>query len=89
MKANRTILFSALLCLAASASAADEPDLRMNLTIDDAEVGKVATGADVRGALAKCNPPKTCSYVGLNREPQIDFAAVYEGGGYTIGHRTG
>ena len=80
---------SAILGVSASASVARDLDLRMTLTIDDREVGKVANGRDVRRALAKCHPPKTCSYVGLEREPQIDYAATYERGGYTIGHRTG
>jgi hypothetical protein len=75
--------------LSATASVAREMDLRMMLTLGDREVGKVANGKDVRKALAKCNPPKTCSYVGLNRDPQIDYAATYEKGGYTIEHRTG
>ena len=75
--------------LAAAQSSAKDLDLRMMLTIDDTEVGLVGSGAEIRHALGSCNPPRSCSYVGLNREPQIDYAATYEKGGYTIGHRTG
>jgi hypothetical protein len=61
----------------------------MALTIDDHEVAKVLTGQEAKLALARCNPPRTCRYVGLEREPQIFYAAVYERGGYTIEHRSG
>ena len=71
------------------AGSAKELDLRMMLTVDDKDAGLVANGTEIRRALAQCNPPKTCSYVGLSRDPQIDYAATYEKGGYTIGHRTG
>jgi len=89
MKTLHAALLSAILCVSATASVAKEMDLRMILTIDDRDVGKVNNGKDIRKALAKCNPPKTCSYVYLHREPQIDYAASYEKGGYTVGHRTG
>jgi hypothetical protein len=79
----------AALGISASASVARGMDLRMILTIDDRDVGKVSKGADIRRALAKCKPPRTCSSIYVHREPQIDYAANYEKGGYTIGHRTG
>jgi hypothetical protein len=82
-------IIAAALCISASASVARGMDLRMMLTIDDRDVGKMANGKDIRRALAKCHPPKTCSYIYLHREPQIDYAANYEDGGYTISHRTG
>jgi hypothetical protein len=88
MKNGCAFLLLATAGLPATASAEDL-DLRMMLTIDDKDVGLVGNGAEVRHALAHCNPPKTCSYVGLARDPQIDYAATYEKGGYTIGHRTG
>ena len=89
MRLLRASFLLAALCVPASLSASEGAELSMMLTIDEAEIGNVANGEDVRRALAKCDPPRTCGYVGLHREPQIDFAAVFEDGGYTIGHRTG
>jgi hypothetical protein len=88
MRKVHTAFVSAVLLTSTTASIAKEMDLRMALTIDDREMGKVANGKDVRKALAKCTP-KTCNSVLLEREPQIDYAASYEKGGYTISHRTG
>ena len=61
----------------------------MMLSIDDKQVGEVLTDKDIRAALAKCDPPRSCSSIYMERDPQIFFAANYEEGGYTIGHRSG
>jgi len=66
-----------------------EDDYPMALSIDDQEVGQVRTDRDIRAALAKCHPPKSCSSIYMERDPQIFFAANFERGGYSIGHRTG
>ena len=71
------------------AIAAGDADPAMTLTIDERQVGMVSTGRELRRALANCRPPTTCRYVGLDREPQIYYAAEYERGGYSIGHRSG
>jgi hypothetical protein len=86
MRASAILL---TLLLLSGGARAEDMDLRMMVTIDDQDVGLVVNGADVRRALAQCDPPGKCSSVYLHREPQIDFAAMYEDGGYTISHRTG
>lgn len=88
---RRCVITYALICVAAAgparAAAADE--YPMTLSIDDQVVAQVVTDRDIRAALAKCNPPATCSSIYMERDPQIFFAASYEVGGYTIGHRSG
>jgi len=61
----------------------------MALSIDDNEIGEVRTDRDIRAALAKCHPPKTCSSIYMERDPQIFYGANYEKGGYSISHRSG
>jgi hypothetical protein len=87
MRASAAVL--AALVFVSAGLRAEDMDLRMMLTIDDQDVGYVATGADVRRALAQCDPPKSCNSIYLHREPQIDYGAGFENGGYTISHRTG
>lgn len=89
MKIVYTATVVGILCILPTTGVAQELDLPMTLTIDDREVGKVLTGKDVRRALLRCNPPKSCRYVGLEREPQIFYAAEFERGGYSIEHRSG
>ena len=90
MKSLSMCAFGAILCTtASSAGVARDLDLRMTLTIDDRDVGTVRNGRDVRRALARCNPPRTCRYVGLERDPQINYAAEFERGGFSIVHRSG
>ena len=89
LESFRALIVAGFVFMSATSSAARDSELRMTLTIDNREVGKVLTGREVRQALSTCNPPKSCKYVGLQREPQIYYAAQYEQGGYSIGHRSG
>jgi hypothetical protein len=91
MMNQQTLIKVALVCVIAGAPArAELPEhYPMALSIDDQEVGQVRTARDIRAAFAKCHPPKSCSSIYMERDPQIFFAANFERGGYTIGHRTG
>ena len=60
MRLLRASFLLAALCVPASLSASEGAELSMMLTIDEAEIGNVANGEDVRRALAKCDPPRTC-----------------------------
>ena len=84
---TRFALLSVIVAMPARAETMDE--YPMTLSIDDKEVGEVVTDKDIRAALAKCNPPVTCSSIYMERDPQIFFGAGFEKGGYTLSHRTG
>ena len=72
--------------LPAAAAATDYP---MTLNIDDGSDITVRNGRQVARALARCRPPGSCRDVVMHREPQIDYAANFDGRGYTIVHRLG
>jgi hypothetical protein len=86
---DRRMIAAFLLLGFADPAVAATPVYKMTLTIDDEDLAEVSTGVQANKYLAKCKPPKTCSNIYIHREPQIDFGANWEDGGYTVGHRTG